>query len=214
MVPFLLSLLLVNCCSASESCLTLQPHELHHARLPCPSLSPGVCSNSGPLSRRGHPPISSSVVHFLSFPQSFPASEQMLPPFSSCIDARLLLPAVIVSEHFFVESQDIYHHLVLRTLSQIIWIILYYRSWIIKEFLIELWKRNLQVQMLSLENFTKCYKRIHTNSTLSLSESEKGRNNSQFISWGKYPLIPKWDRSWKDAKNALTKFQQIKLSDT
>ena len=34
--------------------LTLQPHELQHVRLPCPSLSPGVCSNSCPLSQWRH----------------------------------------------------------------------------------------------------------------------------------------------------------------
>ena len=52
---------------------SLQPHGLQHARLPCPSLSPGVCSNSCLLSRLCHPTISTSVVHF-SCPQSFSAS--------------------------------------------------------------------------------------------------------------------------------------------
>ena len=50
----------------------LWPHELQYARLPCPSLSPGVCSNSRPLSRC-HPTISSSVTPFSSCLQSFPA---------------------------------------------------------------------------------------------------------------------------------------------
>ena len=44
-----------------------------HTRLPCP-LSPGVCPNSWPLSQWCHPIISSSVAHFSSCPQSFPAS--------------------------------------------------------------------------------------------------------------------------------------------
>ena len=48
-------------------------HELQHARLPCPSLCPRVCSNSCPLSQWCHPSISSSVDPF-SCPQSFPAS--------------------------------------------------------------------------------------------------------------------------------------------
>ena len=52
---------------------SLQPHGLEHARVPCPSLSPGVCSNSCPLSQWCHPTISSSVTPF-SCPQSFPAS--------------------------------------------------------------------------------------------------------------------------------------------
>ena len=54
---------------------SLQPHSLQHARLPCPSLYPAVCSNSCPLSRWCHPTISSSVVPFSSCLQSFPASE-------------------------------------------------------------------------------------------------------------------------------------------
>ena len=41
---------------------SLQPCELQHARLPCPSPTPGVCSNSCPLSRWCHPTISSSVT--------------------------------------------------------------------------------------------------------------------------------------------------------
>ena len=45
-----------------------------HARLPCPSLSSWVCSNSCPLSQWCHPAISSSVVPFFSCPQSFPVS--------------------------------------------------------------------------------------------------------------------------------------------
>ena len=52
----------------------LQPHELQKTRLFCPSLSPRVCSNSCPLNWWCHPTISSSVTHFSSYPQSFPAS--------------------------------------------------------------------------------------------------------------------------------------------
>ena len=52
---------------------SLWPHESQHARLPCPSPTPGVHSNSCPLSRRCHPAISSSVVPFSSCPQSLPA---------------------------------------------------------------------------------------------------------------------------------------------
>ena len=53
---------------------SLWSHGLQHARLPCPSLTPGACSNSCPLSRWCHPTILSSVVPFSSCPQSFPAS--------------------------------------------------------------------------------------------------------------------------------------------
>ena len=45
---------------------SLQPHGLQHSRPPCPSPTPGVYSNSGPLSQWCHPTISSSVVPFSS----------------------------------------------------------------------------------------------------------------------------------------------------
>ena len=51
----------------------LWPHGLQHARLPCPSPTPGAYSNSCSLSRWCHPTISSSVVPFSSCLQSFPA---------------------------------------------------------------------------------------------------------------------------------------------
>ena len=60
--------------SRSVKSNSLWPHELQHARPPCPSPTPGVCSNSCPLSRWYHPIISSSVVPFSSCPQSFPES--------------------------------------------------------------------------------------------------------------------------------------------
>ena len=47
---------------------------IQHARLPCRSTSPGVCSNSWPLSQRCHPTIMSSVIPFSSCLQSFPPS--------------------------------------------------------------------------------------------------------------------------------------------
>ena len=52
----------------------LWPHELQHTRLPCPSQTPGVYSNTCPSSWWCHPAISSSVVPFSSCPQSLPAS--------------------------------------------------------------------------------------------------------------------------------------------
>ena len=53
----------------------LWPHGLQQARLPCPSVSPGVHSNSCPSSRWCQPVISSSVIPFTSCFQSLPASE-------------------------------------------------------------------------------------------------------------------------------------------
>ena len=49
-----------------------------HTRLPCPSPSPRACSNSCPFSRWCHPTILSSVIHFFSCLQSFPASGSFL----------------------------------------------------------------------------------------------------------------------------------------
>ena len=61
-----------SCSIVSDS---LQPHELQHAKPPCPSPTPGIHSNSRPSSRWCHPATSSSVIPFSSCPQSLPASE-------------------------------------------------------------------------------------------------------------------------------------------
>ena len=53
---------------------SLRYHGLQHASPPCPLPTPRVYSSSCPLSRWCHPTMSSSVVHFSSCPQSFPAS--------------------------------------------------------------------------------------------------------------------------------------------
>ena len=47
-------------------------HGLQHARRPCPSPSPGVCSNSCPSSQWCHPTISSFVSHLLLLRLIFP----------------------------------------------------------------------------------------------------------------------------------------------
>ena len=53
---------------------SLRPHELQHARPPCPSPTARVHTNPCPLGRGCHSTISSSIVPFSSRPQSFPAS--------------------------------------------------------------------------------------------------------------------------------------------
>ena len=60
--------------SCSVMSNSLRPHELRHARPPCPSPTPGVHPNPCPLSSWCRPTIPSSVVPFSSCPQSFPAS--------------------------------------------------------------------------------------------------------------------------------------------
>ena len=57
---------------------SLTTNGLQHARLPCPPSTPSACSNSCPLSHWCHPIISSSVIPFSSFHQSFPASGSCL----------------------------------------------------------------------------------------------------------------------------------------
>ena len=65
-------------CSVQFSCPvisdSLRPLGLQHARLPCPSPTPGAYSNSCPLYQWCHPTISSSVIPFCSRLPSFPAS--------------------------------------------------------------------------------------------------------------------------------------------
>ena len=79
-ILFMSELLLLSSAVVSDS---LWPHDslwlhgLQHTRLPCPSPSPGPCSNSCPFSWWCHPTISSSIVPF-SFLQSFPASGSFL----------------------------------------------------------------------------------------------------------------------------------------
>ena len=63
----------ICCCSVAQSCPTLCDPMEQHARLLCPSPSPGACSNSCPFSWWCHPTISSSVI-LCSCPQSFPIS--------------------------------------------------------------------------------------------------------------------------------------------
>ena len=59
--------------SVAQSCLTLRPHGLQHARLPYPSPTPKACSNSCPSSWWCHPTISPFVISFSSYLHSFPA---------------------------------------------------------------------------------------------------------------------------------------------
>ena len=62
------------CSSVTELCSTLWPHGPQHTRLPCPSLSPRVWSNSCPLSQWSYLTILSSDAPFSPCLQSFPSS--------------------------------------------------------------------------------------------------------------------------------------------
>ena len=76
--------------SVTQPCLTLWPHGLQHAGLPCPSPTPGACSNSCPSSQWWHSTISSSVV-----------------PFSSCLQSSLASESFRVSQFFASGDQSV-----------------------------------------------------------------------------------------------------------
>ena len=84
---------------------SLQPRGLQHARPPCPSPTPGVYSNSCPLSRWCHPAISSSVVPFSSRLQSFPASRSFPMNQFNVVVPWLYMPArqTLPRPYFYLE---------------------------------------------------------------------------------------------------------------
>ena len=64
----------ICCCLVTKSCLTLlRPHGLQLAKPPCPSVSPGVCSDSCPFSHWFYLAITLSAALFSFCLQSFPA---------------------------------------------------------------------------------------------------------------------------------------------
>ena len=75
-VLLLPSWVLLNCCccSIAKLCLILRPQGLQHKRPPCPSLSPGVRSDSCPLCPQCYLTISSSVISFSFCLQTFPTT--------------------------------------------------------------------------------------------------------------------------------------------
>ena len=104
---------------------SLRPHELHRARLPCPSLSPRVSSDSCPLNQWCYPTILSSVVPF-SCPLSFPASKSfpMSQFFGSgsqsigVLDSSSVLPSFPLLTEIFLLESFYYKPLEKRTLDQ------------------------------------------------------------------------------------------------
>ena len=65
---------LVQFSSVTQLCQLFAPHGLQHTRPPCPSPTSGLFLNSCPSSRWCHPTVSTSVIPFSSYLQSFPAS--------------------------------------------------------------------------------------------------------------------------------------------
>ena len=64
---------------------SLRPHGLQHTRLPCPSPSPRICSNSSSLSQGCHPTSSSSVIPFSFLPSIFSSIKVFSNETSLCI---------------------------------------------------------------------------------------------------------------------------------
>ena len=94
-----------RCSSVQFSCSvvsnSLWPHGLQHARLPCPSPTPGTYSNSCPLSQWCHPTILFSVVPFSSCFWSFPASGSFLMSQLFTSDGQNIGTSVSVSASVF-----------------------------------------------------------------------------------------------------------------
>ena len=112
-------------CSVTKLCPTLcRPCGLQYARILCPSLSPGVCSSSCPLSQWCHPAISSSVVSS-SCPQSLPPSESfpmsqlfILGGQSIGVSASSVLPMNIQTDFLRMDWLDL--HAVQGTLKSLL----------------------------------------------------------------------------------------------
>ena len=102
---------------------SLQPHELQHARLPCPSPSPRACSNSCPLSQRCHPIISSSVVPFSFCLQSFPASGSF--PIKNSRNRKMFFFLVMRSLRIYFLNHFHRSHITMLIIS----LMLYATSW-------------------------------------------------------------------------------------
>ena len=85
------------CCLVAKLCPTLWPHKVQHMKLPCPLLSPWICSNSCSLSQWCHSIISSSVGPFSSCLQSSPTSGSfpVSQPFTS--DGQSIGPSALAS---------------------------------------------------------------------------------------------------------------------
>ena len=83
--------------SYSVMSYSLQHHGLQHTRLPCPSATPGACSNSCPSCWWCHPTILFPVIPVSSCLQSFPASQSF--PVSQTFASGASAPEVLELQH-------------------------------------------------------------------------------------------------------------------
>ena len=93
---------------------SLRPHELQHARPPCPSPTPGIYPNSCPLSQWCHPTISSSATLFCSRLHYFPASRYFLTSWFFASGGQSIGASVLILHKSMYENH--YHHLIVRKL--------------------------------------------------------------------------------------------------
>ena len=91
--------------SVPPLCLTLWPHGPQHARLLCPSPTPGTCSNSCPSSWWCHPTILSSVVYWYSLIK--PNAGNNLKPQSQC--HLIYFTCLMISSLFIQHKQTCMH---------------------------------------------------------------------------------------------------------
>ena len=110
----LLKLLLFSCSVVFDS---LWPYGLQHARLPCPSQSPRICSNSRPLNLWCHPTIWSSVVAFSSC-FTFLSSQTFLNLSSLLLSLLYFLRKALFNYHEQVSVGIISHFWIMKLPSE------------------------------------------------------------------------------------------------
>ena len=101
-------------------CLTLWPHEVHHAGLLCPSLSPWICSDSYPLSQWCHPAISKllRLLFFLTpFSMIMLFSHNLVKIYFSLLVFHFWPPHILVGlNHLFWWMNQSYRKSTLRSI--------------------------------------------------------------------------------------------------
>ena len=166
---------------------SLRPHELQHARPPCPSQTPGVHWDSRPSSQWCHPAISSSVVPFSSCPQSLPASESF--PMSQLFKAMVFPVVMYRCESWTIKKAercriDAFELWCWRKLFRVPWTARRSNRSILKEISPEYSLEGLMLK-LKLQNFGQLMRRTDSfEKTLMLGKIEGGRRKGpQRMRW-------------------------------
>ena len=115
----------------------LRPHELQHARPPCPSPTPRVHPNPCPLSQWCHPAISSSVVPVSSCSQSFSASGSF--PMSQLFTSGGQSIGVSASVSVLPMNTHDWSHFALVNKLDLGWFLVFYKRSLSTSFCLETW---------------------------------------------------------------------------